>query len=189
MGLKAYVCPDQTNYARLRLDVQSRQIVVDSDPFPKEVKGGMEKAAAQLLGEPVVIGATIATKGTLSKMAVTAGAFQAGGVIGGLAGSAIGAALGNNAKAPTTPGNYKGLAFIAVTPTNVAFFSVKRGLLKNSIKELLVQHPRADLAGMEVGGGLIPSVTVAFNDGTIYALEVAKLQKGKADKVKQELGK
>jgi hypothetical protein len=149
----------------------------------------MDKVAAHMLGEQVVVGATIATKGTLSKMAVSAGAFQAGGVIGSLAGSAIGAALGSNAKAPTTPGNYKGLAYIAVTPTQVAFFSVKRGLLKNSIKELLAQHPRGDLAGMEVGGGIIPSVTVAFNDGTIYAMEVAKIQKGKADKVKQELGK
>lgn len=149
---------------------------------------GMDKKAAELLGEPVVAGGICQSAG-VGKAMMTAGM---GGAVGGVAGSMIGAAIGSKMQGkssePTTPGGQTGLMYMAVTPTRVGFFSAKRGLLAPSVKELLVTHGRQEVAGLEIGGGIAPSVHVSFHDGTVYKLEVPRASKGKIDKVKRELG-
>ncbi len=146
----------------------------------------MDKAATQLLGEPVTAGAVVQTAGTGGATAMSAGSAALGGALGRVAGDALAGKLG---KPGSLPDNYKGLVYIAATDTRIALFSVKRGLLKNSVKELLVTHPRSDLAVLEIGGGaLVSGVTLSFTDGTSYALEVARALKGKAQKFKGALG-
>lgn len=146
----------------------------------------MEKVAAQMLGEPVFAGAVMQTAGTGGATMMGAGSGAVGGALGQMAGQALAGKLG---KPGTLPGSYKGLVYVAATDTRIAVFSVKRGLLKNSVKELLVTHPRAELAALEIGGGaLVSGVTLSLTDGTTYALEVARALKGKAQKFKAALG-
>jgi hypothetical protein len=148
----------------------------------------MDKVAARLMGEPVIAGAMIATAGTGGKMALGAGAAAVGGIVGSAVVAAAQTALGRDMKEPTTPGSHQGLMYVAVGPTKVAFFSVRRGLLKASIKELLVEVPRDDVAQFEVGGGaLTSSLAVVLRDGTNYRLEVARAYRGKAQRVQQAL--
>ena len=142
----------------------------------------MEKQAAEMMGEPVLAGAVIATAGTLSKMAV-------GAAVGGLAGAAIGSAMARKSGPTALPGDYKGLMYVAAGPSKVGFFAVKRGLLKNAIKAPLFEVPRGQVRGFEVGGGtLSSSITVTMADGSVYALECGRALKGKAEKVRRELG-
>jgi hypothetical protein len=143
----------------------------------------MEKTAAQLMGEQVIAGAIIASPGTSGRMAVGA----AGGVVGSAVAAAAATAM-NRGKEPTTPGNHQGLMYVAIGPNKLAFFSVKRGLLKSSIKELLVAVPRSKVAQFEIGGGaLTSSLTVALHDGTNYRMEVPRAYKGKVQKVQRAL--
>jgi len=140
----------------------------------------MEKRAAELLGESVEAGCVIATKGTISKMAL-----GGGGLVGGLIAGAIAATM----KPPSTPANHRGFVYMAVGPTKVGFFSVKQGWFSNSVGDLLVQHSRGDIAAMDVDGGMIPKIAVVLNDGTNYALECGLILLGKAKKIKTALGK
>jgi hypothetical protein len=138
----------------------------------------MENAAASLMGEPVVAGAVVLTKGTTSRMALSGG-----GMVGGLIAGAVSAAR----KPPSTPGNHRGHVYVAVGATKVAFFSVKQGLLKQSIQGLLVEHPRADVTAFDVGGALVTSILVVLKDGTNYELECGAMLRGRAHKLKQAL--
>jgi hypothetical protein len=62
-------------------------------------------------------------------------------------------------------------------------------MLKNSVGRLLVAHPRASVRKFTVGGGTLTSeVEVELDDGTNYALEVPRAQKGGAEKLAKALG-
>lgn len=139
----------------------------------------MEKVAAEKLGEPVVAGVVVASKGHLLKMGVTAG-------VGGLVGAAAGAAVGARTERNTQLINdYKGLMYIGLGPTKLGIYGVKRGLLKNSITEMLLSVPRAEVASLEVGKGFTAPVTITLKDGTAYTMEVARAFKSKAEKLEK----
>jgi hypothetical protein len=141
----------------------------------------MEKAASELMGEPVLQGATIASRGHISKLAL--------GGIGGAVGAVVVGAIASARKQPSVPGNHKGFIYLAIGPTKLALFAVKQGWLSNSIDKLLAEHLRSDVAAMEVKGGMIPSINILLADGTDYSLECALMFLGKAKKVKEILGK
>ncbi len=146
----------------------------------------MEKQATQMLGEQVTAGAVLQTAGTGGATAIGAGSAAIGGALGRVAGEAL---AGRMAKPGSFPNNYKGLLYVAATETRIAIFSAKRGLLKNSVKELLVTHPRTAITSLEIGGGaLVSGVTLALSDGTTYAMEAPRAVKGKAQKLKAALG-
>jgi hypothetical protein len=144
----------------------------------------MDKVAGELLGENVLAGATIASRGHISKMALAAG-----GAIGGAVGGAIAGAMQGARKPPTTPGGHRGLIYIAAGPSKLAFFAVKQGWLSNSIDKLLIAHPRADVVQMDVQGGMIPKINIVLADGTDYALECGMAFLGKVKRVQGALGK
>lgn len=144
----------------------------------------MDKKAAELMGEPVVAGSTIQTAGT-GGATMTAGV---GGALGGALGGAIASSVAGSRQKPGTL-DHKGLMYMAAGPQSFALFSVKRGLLKNSIKEMLVKVPRSSVQAIDLGGGMLVSgLSVMLSDGTTYALEVPRAMKGKAQKVVKEMG-
>ena len=140
----------------------------------------MEKKAAELLGVPVVAGAMIATRGTISKMAL-----GGGGVIGALVQAGVDAVR----KAPTTPGNERGLVYMALTGTDVAFLKVKQGWISQSLVGVLAKHGRDQVAAFEVHAGMVPKIHFALEDGTNYDLECGMMFVGKVKKVKAQLGR
>ena len=141
----------------------------------------MEKDAARLLGENVLAGATVASKGHTSRVA-TAGV---GGAIGGLVAGAISAGR----KPPTTPGGHTGLMFLAASPSKLAIFAVKQGLMNVSIDRLLVEHPVEQVRAIEIKTAIVPKVNIVLTDGTNYALECGLFFLGKVKKVKAALAK
>lgn len=135
---------------------------------------------SELLGEEVQISAIVASRGTAAK-AVSG--------TGGLVGAVVGSALAGNQKGLPTPGGRKGLMFLALGPTKLAFFTAKQGLLKVSPKELIVAHPRADVTALEMEGGFAPKFSISFADGTQYELEVGRAAVKKLKQIKAALGK
>jgi len=132
----------------------------------------MDKQASQIMGEAIVAGVQLEAPQTV-KDAV-------GGVVGNLL---AGVAL----KEASLPGGQAGIYYVAVGPTKVGFFSVKRGLFKNSLGQMLVEHPRSDVKAVEIKSGMMPSAQFVFADGTNYVLMCARIQLGKLKKIQELL--
>ncbi len=133
----------------------------------------MEKNASQIMNEAVAFGFTVSSRGEAAKM------------IGGV----VGAAMSGQKKGVSTPANQKGPMFIALGESHLAFFSIKRGFFKNSVKDLLAKHPHSDIQSIELHKGTIPKLDVILTDGTCYGFEMGKIYFKQAKKLKETLGK
>ena len=112
---------------------------------------------------------------------MTAGAVrQAAGLAGMLAHDAVAAK-----SRPDAPGGFTGgYIVMALTADSVAFLTMKRGLLRNSVGELLDRVDRAEVSALTFGSGLttVP-LTVSLTDGTVWELEVPRANKRSAEKL------
>jgi hypothetical protein len=144
----------------------------------------VEKKAAGLLGEEVVAGSIISTSGTGRTTMKSGMAGGAGGLIGGVIGGlAVDKLAGKGGPASPLAG-HEGLMYLAVTPTRLAFFTIKQGLLGSSPKELITTLPRESVQRIEVGTGKMTSpVTLAMTEGPDVVLEVPRLHRGKVEKI------
>ena len=136
----------------------------------------MNKKASELMGEAVIAGATLEAKKSILKSV----AFGLGGMVG--------EALANVAVKPASvPGDHEGIHYVAVGPTKVGFFSIKRGLFKTSLDELLIQHSCSDVQTVEIKSGIMPAAHFVFRDGTHYVLMCPRIHLGKLKKVRELL--
>ena len=77
----------------------------------------------------------------------------------------------------------------AVGRANVAFLTVKQGLLGLSPVKMITSVPRDSIARITIGSGTLNSpLTVALKDGTEITLEVPRVHKGKAERVARLFG-
>lgn len=88
----------------------------------------MDKVASEIMGEPVIVGVTVATQGEAAKMVRGAG----GGIVGAVVGGAVAAAMAGKPTTAATPGNHIGPMFLTLGATKLAFFTLKQGFFKNS---------------------------------------------------------
>jgi hypothetical protein len=136
----------------------------------------MDKKASEIMGETVIAGAALEAKGSIKRML--------GGALGGMVGEALASI---DLKPAAVPGDHQGIHYVAVGPTQVGFFSMKQGLFKPSLDELLVQHPRSDVQAVEIESGAMPAVHFVFRDGTNYVLLCPRINLGKLKKVQELL--
>ena len=132
----------------------------------------MNKKASEIMGESVIAGVTLEAQEAVKSMV--------GGVVGGIL-------TGVDVKPASLPGDHDGIHYVAVGSTKVGFFSVKRGLFKNSLDNLLVQHSRSDVQTVEIESGVMPAAHFVFRDGTHYVLMCPRIQLGKLKKVRELL--
>lgn len=136
----------------------------------------MDEKASEILGEPVIAGVTLEAKQSIADVM--------GGAIGGALGKAV---AGIVLKPAATPGDHKGIHYVAVGPTKVGFFSMKRGLFKPSLDTLLVEHARRDVEAVELERGMMTTAHFVFQDGTHYVLMCPGIHRGKLKRVKAAL--
>jgi hypothetical protein len=139
----------------------------------------MDKVASEIMQEPVLVEVTVSSRGEAAKMVAREG----------LVGSLVAGSMTGKQGQATTPGGVQGVMFLALGPTKLAFFTLKRGFFKNSAGQLIVEHPRADVTALDIEGGFPPNFSIKFADGTHYALEVGKMFLKHVKKIKEELGK
>jgi hypothetical protein len=132
----------------------------------------MDKKASEIMGEPVIAGVTLEAQEAIKSM------------VGGLVGEIL---TGVDLKPASVPGDHEGIHYVAVGPTKVGFFSMKRGLFKTSLDQLLVQHSRSDVQTVEIKSGIMPAVHLVFRDGTHYVLMCPRINLGKLRKVRELL--
>jgi hypothetical protein len=133
----------------------------------------MDKKASEIMGEAVIAGVRLEAPKTVKDMV-------GGGIVGKLV-------AGVDLKAASLPGDHEGIQYMAVGPTKVGFFSIKVGLFKSSLDELLVQHPRSDVQTVEIESGFMPAAHIVLRDGTNYTLMCPRVQLGKLKKVQELL--
>jgi hypothetical protein len=90
-------------------------------------------------------------------------------------------------KPVSLPGEHTGIFYVAVGSNNVGFFSMKRGIFKTSLGELLVKHPRGDLKAMEIESGVMPAAHFVFQDGTHYVMVCPRIHLKKLKKLRELL--
>jgi hypothetical protein len=137
----------------------------------------MNKQASAIIGQQVVAGVSLEAKELVK-----------GAVGNSLVGSLVSSALaGSDVKGSSLPGDHKGIIYMAVGADDVAFFSVKQGLFKNSLTQLLSQYPRSEVKAVEIEKGVMPTAHIVFQDGTHYALKCAKINVKNLNKVQELL--
>jgi hypothetical protein len=132
----------------------------------------MEKKAGEVMGESVIAGVTLEAQESIK----------------GMVGDVIGDILtGVDVKPASLPGDHTGIFYVAVGGNSVGFFSMKRGMFKASLDQLLVKHPRSDLQAVEIEKGVMPTAHFVFRDGTHYALMCPRIHLSKLKKVQELL--
>lgn len=141
---------------------------------------GMESKVADILGTPVIQAAVVSPRGH-GKKVITAGAA---GQVAGVAGTLAAAQMTARGRAQMPGGFSGGYMVMALTDYRLAFFMMKRGLLKNGVGDHLETVALAEIASASIGGGLatVP-LTITFTDGSSWELEVPRANKGAAEKV------
>jgi hypothetical protein len=141
----------------------------------------VDEKASELMGEAVIAGVQLEAP-ELIKRTIARGAVG-GGILGELASNLV---SGTEVKS-TLPGGHKGACYMAVGTEKVGFFTVKQGLFKNSPGELLVEHARSDVAGIEIEKGVMPTAHILLQDGTYYSLKCARVNLKSLKKVRELL--
>lgn len=154
---------------------------------------GMEQEAEKAMNEDVLLCAVVASRGTGGRVAGATLASQVmniGGAVGAAAATMGASAVTSKQETAFVPGDHKGYMVLAAGKTKLGFFAMKRGLMSNSVGELLAERQRDEVSRFEVDGkGIATSaVDIEFKDGSAYALEVPRASKGKAQKLQKELG-
>ncbi|MBN1886690.1 MAG: hypothetical protein JW850_01820 [Thermoflexales bacterium] len=132
----------------------------------------MDKKASELMGESVIAGVTLEAQEAIK------------GAVGGVVGTIL---TGVDLKPASIPGDHTGILYVAVGPTKVGFFSIKRGLFKNSLDSLLIEHARSDVQTVEIKSGIMPAAHFVLQDGTHYVLMCPRIHLGKLKKVQELL--
>jgi hypothetical protein len=80
------------------------------------------------------------------------------------------------AAAPTTP-DFGGHGFLALTADDIALLTIKQGLLTAKPAVVLARVPRADIAGVTLGAGMTPALSMLFDDGQAWWFELTRRTK------------
>ena len=116
------------------------------------------------MGEAVTAGVSLEPKVFIKNV-------LGGSVLGSLVGRAVAAA---EVKGATSPGGHKGVIYMAVGPTKIAFFAVKVGFLSNRIGKELDQFPRTAVKAVEIQKDFMPTAHIMLKDGTHYTMKCAE---------------
>lgn len=130
----------------------------------------MEKQASEMMGEPVHVIFKLESAQAVKK--AMARGVVGGGILGGIATELI--AGGEIKEASLPQGEHNGIFYVAVGDEKVGFFSMKQGLIKNSLKELLAEWPRSEVVAVKTEKGAMPTVHMVFTDGTHYQFKCAR---------------
>jgi hypothetical protein len=137
-----------------------------------------ERPAVDVIGEEIVAACAVIPAG----YALDVGIGGAGAVAGGAAGIiAASETVAKRRKNRVTPGDHNGDIYAVVGRTQLAFFELKRGLLRKSIGRTLASLPRAELASCQFEPARVgaSNLTIELSDGTVYSLQVARVNRGR----------
>ena len=133
--------------------------------------------ASHIIGSPELAGVTVLPSGISKRQASATG--------GGLPARI---ALGPTGETASDAPDFGRMAYLAVTDSELALVKVKTGRLTTKLDEMIVRIPCSDVASAELGSGVICPLTITFDNGDVWRLEVSRLNKKHAQAVVHALG-
>lgn len=131
--------------------------------------------ASEILGSPQVGGARVMAKGFVSRHV----ASQLN-VVGGIAGAVMSSTATEVVNSKQEKGRHGADApdinagFLSATAGELALLSIKVGVVKSKLGDVVARVPRSKLASIEYGGGAMSKLTVVFTDETRWEFDVPK---------------
>jgi hypothetical protein len=156
----------------------------------REIKMSLD--ASKLLGSQQMAGTTVSPRG-FGKKLMTGSADM---YLGGAAGAAISAAGEKKggrqqaqwAASSQTP-TFGRFAYLASTDNEVALIKAKQGLVGLKLTEVVARVPRDAVSSIELGGGVTTCpLTISFENGDTWQLEVPRASKRGAEQLVGVLG-
>ena|ERR1700722_10069111 len=134
--------------------------------------------ASQIIGSQQLAGVTVLPRGMSKRQASATGGRLAASV-----------ALGSTGETASAAPDFGRQAYIAVSKDEFVLVGIKTGRWTTKLDDVIVRIPRSDVASAEVGSGVICPLTITFDDGDVWRLEVSRLNKKHAQAVADTLGK
>jgi hypothetical protein len=140
----------------------------------------MEKAAAALLGEPIVEGVMLLKRGAVKGMRT-----PVGGLVGILAVAAADKLRKDTTPVEPAPNGYAGGGYLALTATKLVLFAVEDGRFKQSLGQVLAeflpgQIDRFEYGKAAIGVGTLDLVGVS---GDRWAFEFSGVSRKKLNRM------
>jgi hypothetical protein len=83
------------------------------------------------------------------------------------------------AAASTAP-DFGGHGYLALTAEEIVLLSTKKGLMSAKPAAVLARAPRAEIAGVTLGDGIAPGLSLLFDDGQAWSFDVTPATKKSA---------
>lgn len=138
------------------------------------------------LGKQQLAGAFVVNRGFVKKSALNNAGSQVGGALGGVI-SAAGGAIANKTTPETETPKFRGLAYLAVTDSELVLFNAKQGMMSPSVGEEITRLPRNEIRSSEFHAGYVSQLTIHPNEGGSWELSVQRAYKKAGQAIAQEL--
>jgi hypothetical protein len=143
--------------------------------------------ASNALGAPQVAGAWVNRRGKAKRTMSTVAGAEIGGAVGAVVSAGI---SGKGSPQPTaeTPA-FGAVAYLGLSADELVLLKGKQGLIGLKMTdEVVARAPRTDVVSADLGQGKVAfPLTITFTGGAQWDLEVARANKGGAEKVVAEL--
>jgi hypothetical protein len=135
--------------------------------------------ASDVIGSPQLVGTLVNPRGMFHKQMTQSSAALGWGASGPLAGMFLKKDINRErveAAASTAP-DFGGHGYLALTDSEVVLLSTKKGLMSAKPAAVLARVPRSDIAGVTLGDGIAPGLTLLFDDGQAWSFDITPATK------------
>jgi hypothetical protein len=142
--------------------------------------------ASDLIGSPQVAGTLVNPRGMFHKQLTKSSSGIAAGPAGGLSGPLAGLFLKKGMErerveaAQSTAPDFGGHGYLALSAEEVVLLATKKGLMSAKPAAVLARVPRREIAGVTLGDGMAPGLTLLFDDGQAWSFDVTPATKKSA---------
>jgi hypothetical protein len=137
--------------------------------------------ASDIIGTQQLAGTLVNPRGMFHK--AVAGSSVVGGALSGpLAGLYLKKDIARERveAAESTAPDFGGHGYLALTADEVVLLTTKKGLMSAKPAEVLARVPRSQIAGVTLGDGMAPGLTLLFDDGQAWSFDVTPATKKSA---------
>ncbi|HEX3825006.1 MAG TPA: hypothetical protein VHV79_11135 [Mycobacteriales bacterium] len=135
--------------------------------------------ASEVLGSQQLAGTLVNPRGMLHKVMTQSNAALGWGVSGPLAGMFLKKNIDRErveAAASTAP-DFGDHGYLALTADEIVLLTTKKGLMSAKPAAVLARVPRVDIAGVTLGDGMGPGLSLLFDDGQAWSFDVTPATK------------
>jgi hypothetical protein len=135
--------------------------------------------ASDILGTQQLAGTLVNRRGSFHKTLTQSNAALGAGLSGPVAGLFLKKDIAREAveAAASTAPDFGGHGYLALTADEIVLLSTKKGLMSAKPAAVLARVPRAEIAGVTLGDGMAPGLSLLFDDGQAWSFDITPATK------------